>query len=112
MINKYHNKKITFKGQTFDSKKEYIRYNELLLFQRAGKIKDLQRQVKYVLIPSQKDENGRVVERECSYLADFVYFSHENGKVVVEDTKGIKTKEYIIKRKLMLYLLGIKINEV
>jgi hypothetical protein len=50
------------------------------------------------------------LERECSYVADFVF--QENGKMVVEDTKGVKTKDYIIKRKLMLYVHGIRIKEV
>lgn len=51
-----------------------------------------------------------MIERECSYKADFMY--EENGKSVVEDVKGFRTKEYIIKRKLMLYQYGIRISEV
>jgi hypothetical protein len=108
-MNKYHNKKVTYNGIAFDSKKEARRYSELLLLERAGVITDLQMQVPFVLIPSQRI-NGKVVERECKYIADFVYT--ENGKKVVEDTKGIKTKDYIIKRKLMLYTHGIQIREV
>ena len=74
-------------------------------------IKDLSRQVKFVLIPSQRDENGKVIERECSYKADFMYYD-EAGETIVEDVKGFRTKEYIIKRKLMLYQYGIRIREV
>ena len=109
-LTKYKNKKITVDGQTFDSKKEANRYQELLLLEKAGAIKNLSRQVKFVLIPSQRDENGKVIERECSYKADFKY--EEGLKTVVEDVKGFRTKEYIIKRKLMLYQYGIRIREV
>lgn len=106
---KYHNKKVTFDGEIFDSKKEASRFIELRLLERAGKIQELRRQVEFELIPSQK-LNGKTIERKCSYRADFVY--SENGKTIVEDTKGFRTKEYIIKRKLMLYIHGIKIKEV
>ena len=108
-MSKYHSRKITVGGETFDSKKEYNRWTELALLQRAGQISDLKRQVKFELIPSQKI-GGRTAERACAYIADFVYT--DNGKTVVEDTKGFKTKEYIIKRKLMLYIHGIRIREV
>lgn len=109
---KYHNKKIVCDGEVFDSKKEYRRWIELKLLERSGKISDLSRQVKYVLIPSQKDDIGKVIEREVSYMADFVYFDSEANKEVVEDTKGVRTKDYIIKRKLMLYVNGIRIREI
>ena len=109
---KYLNQKITLDGISFDSKKEARRYAELLLMQKAGEIYDLQRQVPFVLIPAQKDETGRVIERAVVYRADFVYT--ENGKTVVEDVKSeaTKTREYVIKRKLMLYMCGIRIKEV
>ena len=123
MTNKYNNKKCTVNGIIFDSRKEARRYQELLLLERAGVIKSLQRQVKYVLIPAQYEsferygKNGqeltpgkKLIERECAYVADFVYV--EDGKTVIEDTKGMKTKDYIIKRKLMLYTHGIRIREV
>lgn len=108
-MSKYHSRKITRDGMTFDSMKEYRRYCELLLLERAGAITDLQRQVKFELIPAQRID-GKVAERACSYVADFVY--QENGKRVVEDTKGVKTKDYIIKRKLMLHIHGIRVKEV
>lgn len=108
-MSKYRNHTVTVDGITFDSLKEYRRYCELRLLEKAGEITDLQTQVKFVLIPSQKI-GGKVVERDCSYLADFVYV--QDGKKVVEDTKGFKTKDYIIKRKLMLWVHGIRIMEV
>jgi hypothetical protein len=109
---KYNNKKVTVDGQKFDSKKEANRYRELRLLEKAGEIKDLRTQVKFKLIPAQRDEaTGKVIERECSYKADFVYYE-EDGETVVEDVKGFRTKEYIIKRKLMLYQYGIRIREV
>lgn len=108
---KYHNKKIIRNGEKWDSIKEYQRWVELCILEQGSLISDLRRQVKYVLIPSQRID-GKVVERECSYYADFVYKDNETGLTVVEDTKGIKTKDYIIKRKLMLYVHGIRIMEV
>lgn len=110
--NKYGAKKTVVNGITFDSKKEARRYQELLLLQDSGAISHLQRQVKYVLIPSQKDEQGKVIERECSYIADFVYFDIQANKTIVEDTKGFRTADYKIKRKLMLYVHNIRIKEV
>ena len=106
---KYHNRKVSIDGETFDSKKEARRWLELKHFEKVGEIKGLRRQVKFVLIPSQR-RGGKVVERECSYLADFVY--KQDGELIVEDTKGVKTKDYIIKRKLMLWVHGIQIKEV
>lgn len=106
---KYGNRKVFRDGMTFDSVKEYTRFRELLLLQKAGAITGLQRQVKYELIPTQRIA-GKVAERACTYIADFVY--QEDGQTVVEDTKGFRTPEYIIKRKLMLWRHGIRIREV
>ena len=122
--NKYKNKKVTIDGKTFDSKKEANRYLNLKLLEKGGVIKNLQTQVKYVLIPAQYEGTGeyytkgkhkgeekqRLVEKECSYYADFVY--EQDGETIVEDTKGMKTDKYIIKRKLMLWVHKIKIKEV
>lgn len=126
MANKYLNTTTAIGGKKFDSLKERNRWNELNLLQRAGKITDLQRQVKFVLIPTQYEryeryskktgkrlkDGIRVVEKECAYYADFVYV--KDGKKVVEDTKSeaTKTKDYIIKRKLMLWVHNIRIKEV
>lgn len=91
----------------------------------AGEISDLRLQVKYVLIPTQRAPSfevykrgpnkgrrkpGEVLEKECAYIADFVYT--KGGETVVEDAKGVRTKEYIIKRKLMLERYGIQIKEI
>lgn len=91
------------------SGKEHTRANQLKLMQRAGVISNLREQVKYVLIPTQRDSQGNLLERECSYYADFVY--DKDGVTVVEDTKGFRTPEYRLKRKLMLYVHGILIKE-
>ena len=111
-MNKYGAKKVVVDGQTYDSKKEYYRWCELKLLERAGKISDLNRQVKYVLIPAQRDQAGKLIEREVSYIADFEYIM--DGEKVVEDVKGYKRgagyQLFTIKRKLML-LRGIKVKE-
>ena len=102
---KYNNTKIRVDGRLFDSKAEAARWQELQLLERAGEITELERQVEYELIPKQKGE------RAVKYIADFRYKDHE-GKTVVEDTKGVKTPVYILKRKLMLRVHGIRIREV
>lgn len=109
---KYRNRKVVTEDGTFDSVKEYSRWQELKLLQKAGEIYELQRQVPFVVVPNQKDENGKVIERAVIYIADFTYRSTKDGRIVVEDTKGMKTREYIIKRKLMMYRHGIRIREV
>lgn len=112
MGNKYHNDKVEVQGVKFVSKKEARRWAELRLLERGKKISDLQRQVKFELIPTQRDGEGKVIERAVNYIADFMYYDVEKGKIVVEDTKGFKTPEYIIKRKLMLYIRGIRVVEI
>lgn len=122
---KYGNRKTMVDGITFDSKKKANRFRELQFLERAGKITALQRQVKYVLIPTQREfsneiykkgahqghfKPGKVLEKECSYIADFAYI--QDGAYVVEDTKGVRTEAYKIKRKLMLERYGIQIREV
>lgn len=137
MVNKYGAKKVkTPTGETFDSQKEYNRYRELLLLARAGKIHDVIRQVKFELIPAQYKTvyTGEVYKRTihargiaegmpktkevclelpCVYIADFVYW--EGDKMIVEDVKGYKKgaayELFKIKRKLMLWVHGIKIKE-
>ena len=106
---KYGNRKVIRDGIEFDSIKECQRYCELKLMQRAGVISDLQLQVPYELIPTQRID-GKLAEKAVNYVADFVY--KQNGQTVVEDTKGMRTRDYIIKRKLMLYVHGIRIVEV
>lgn len=109
--NKYRNQKVVYAGETFDSKAELERYAALKLMQRSGQITELERQVKFVLIPKQYDDRGKLIERECSYIADFVYYDRD-GNRHVEDVKGMRTKEYIIKRKLMLQEWGVRIEEI
>lgn len=113
MKNKYHAKKCEWDGEVFDSKKEMNRYKVLKYLARVGEIKNLRRQVKYVLIPSQRID-GKVVERECSYIADYVY--EENGETIVEDVKGCKKGAgydvFVLKRKMMLLFHNIRIKEV
>lgn len=123
---KYHAKKTMCYGIMFDSKKEAKRYRELLLMERAGVISNLELQKVYELIPSQYEtsaevytkgknkgqpKRGELLERAVTYKADFVYIDAD-GYTVVEDTKGMRTKEHIIKRKLMLFNYGIRIKEV
>lgn len=107
---KYGNRKTTIDGIKFDSAKEAQRWSELKLLERAGEISELQRQVSFTLVPAQVDENGKVIERPVRYVADFAY--KENGVYTVEDAKGFRTKEYVIKRKLMLWQFGVRIKEV
>lgn len=124
---KYGSKKTILDGIAFDSKKEANRWAELKILEKAGKIEDLRRQVKFVLIPAQyedstevyqrgankgKPKRGKLLEHECCYICDFAYRSTATDRMVVEDTKGFKTKDYIIKRKLMLERYGIRIMEV
>ena len=119
-MSKYKAKKTVVDGIAFDSKREANRYTELKLLERAGEIKGLRRQVEFLLIPEYREpdtvgvrggiKKGKVIERKCTYIADFTYI--ENGEVVVEDSKGYRTEAYKIKRKLMLEKHGIKIREV
>lgn len=109
-MSKYHSRKVTLDGMEFDSHREAKRYCELSLLQRAGEISDLRTQVRYILIPSQKKPSGGT-ERAVTYTADFVY-RDKAGREIVEDAKGVRTQQYIIRRKLMLFVHGIEINEV
>ena len=120
MANKYRNKKCVVDGMVFDSVKEKNRYGVLKALEDAGEIQGLRRQVEFLLIPEQREPDtvgvrggvhkGKVIERKCSYIADFVYV--RDGELVVEDSKGIRTHDYVIKRKLMLHIHGIRVREV
>lgn len=128
---KYNNKKVTYEGITFDSQKEASRYYELKLLQRAGKIQNLELQKEFELIPAQYEsferygkkgqrlkDGKRCIEKSCVYKADFTYTDTESGKTVVEDVKGYVDPssagfaKFVIKRKLMLYIHGIRIKEI
>lgn len=126
-MSKYKAIKTTVDGIRFDSKKEAARYEVLKVMQKSGVIKNLRMQVPFVLIPDQRETDvwipykkpikgemgrwkpGKVIERRCVYVADFVY--EQDGETVVEDVKGRRTKEYIVKRKLLLHQYGIRIKE-
>lgn len=111
-MNKLKNKKTIVDGITFDSQAEATRWQQLVTLERLGQIGNLRRQVKYVLIPSQK-VSGKTV-RECSYYADFCYF--RNGELVCEDVKGYRKgatyQVFKIKKKLMFEKYGIDVKEV
>lgn len=114
-MNKYGNKKVVYDGKTFDSQKEAQRYAELRLLERGKIITDLELQRKFILLPNQyedADGNGKLIERAVTYIADFVYTDLRTGEMVVEDAKGCKTKDYILKRKMMLFFHQISIKEV
>lgn len=131
---KLNNQSIVVDGIEFDSKKEGNRYCELKLLQRAGEISDLELQKRYELIPAQFEtvETGEYykvgakkgqpktkqvcVEQSVVYIADFVY--KENGQTIVEDVKGFRDTssatyaKFVLKRKMMLWIHGIRIKEV
>lgn len=95
-MNKYRNKKVIVDEKEFDSKREGNRYKELKLLERAGEIKDLELQPRFLLQDSFK-KNGRTF-RKIEYVADFKYI--ENGKTIVEDVKGIQTDVFKLKHKI------------
>lgn len=118
-------------GTRFDSKKEYKRYCELKLLERAGKISVLELQPRFELIPTQREKStevyksgpnkgqpkpGYVIEKACTYVGDFAYW--QDGKYIVEDVKGYQDPrsaayaKFVIKRKLMLWVHGIQVKEV
>lgn len=120
MKTKYKSRKVKIDDHVFDSKKEAHRYLVLKRLLENGAISELELQKSYELIPTQrepstltkrgKEKKGKVIEKSVKYIADFVY--KKGDEIIVEDTKGCKTKDYIIKRKLMLYVHGIRIREI
>lgn len=104
---KYHAKKTTVDGITFDSRREAYRYLALKGMEEDGLIGDLRRQVRYELVPA-FDVDGRHY-RPVYYVADFVYV--EDGKEVVEDVKGMRTDVYKLKSKLFARRYGVPIRE-
>lgn len=130
---KYGNKVFENAEGKFDGKNEWLRWCFLKDAQKGGMIRNLRRQVEFELIPRQEHEEIRRLktktktvtvfdEHPVRYLADFVYEKRttiedlwgesEEWYTVVEDFKGMRLPDYIIKRKLMLYLKHIKIREV
>lgn len=109
MISKYKNKKfVDEEGNKWDSKKEYRFYLQLL---ENDKIKDIERQVEYILIPRLTNEEGKFLFHPVKYKLDFKYYSEEDNKIHYVDVKGFKTNEYKIKKKLMYWLYKIEIEE-
>lgn len=94
----------------YASEREARRAAVLRGMESRGEIRNLREQVRYELIPAQSDAEGRVVERACCYVADFVW-EDAQGRVVVEDCKGVRTEVYRIKRKLMRWVWGIEVVE-
>lgn len=118
---KYRNKRVEYEGIVFDSLKEKRRYCQLQILEKNGIISDLRLQVPFELIPAiYEDEvvqlktktkiKKKLVQRSTTYVADFVY--RQDGKMIVEDTKGFRTKEYELKKKMMRAFLGIEIKEI
>ena len=131
MANKFGARKVQDPntGALFDSKAELTRWYELRYLEMAGKISGLKRQVSFQLFPTQREEStefykagpqkglpkpGAIIEKECCYIADFTYY--QDGKYIVEDVKGCKKGAaydlFVVKRKAMLFLHGIRIREV
>lgn len=111
MKNKFRAKRTVLDGITFDSKREATRYAELKRLQQAGEITALVLQPSFELIPKQRRSDGKA-EIRCVYKADFAYTETKAGERVIEDVKGVKTRDYVIKRKLMLQVYGISVREV
>ena len=121
MESKYKSRKVINEDGVFDSRKEYKRWRELKLLEQAGKIEDLERQVRIELIPAIREPDkvgkrggvikGKVIERKVSYTADFRYYDPEIADYVYEDVKGVRTKDYILKRKILMWRYGIRIKE-
>lgn len=109
--NLYGARKVEIDGIKFDSQAEGKRYVQLKALETAGEIVDLRIQVEFQILPAQ-DKFGKK-ERPVKYVCDFSY-RDRNGVHVVEDVKSAptKTREYIIKRKLMLFFHGIIVQEV
>lgn len=101
---KYKAKKVIVDGITFDSKKEARRYQELKLLERAGVIKDLALQPRFLL--QEKFEYKGKTEEKIEYVADFKYLDTKTRKTIVEDVKGFKTETYKLKRKIFLKQYG------
>lgn len=100
-MNKYHAIKTTVDGITFDSRAEARRYRELKLLERAGAIENLVLQPKFELQPKYKI--GKRCERAIIYRADFQYWDNGKSCLVVEDVKGVETKDFKLKKKLFEY---------
>jgi hypothetical protein len=122
MRSKYGNKKAKANGKVFDSRQERSRYYTLQVLEKAGEISELRMQVPFEIIPAiyetvevqlktKTKQVQKLVQRAAHYVADFVY-KDKDGNMVVEDSKGFRTPEYLLKKKMMRAFLGITIKEV
>lgn len=100
-MSKYKSKKVEYQGMIFDSKFECTYYSYLQELLKQGKITNLERQVKYELIPRQTNEIGKFKYHPVEYKSDFEYDVQGVHKTV--DTKGFKTADFRIKQKLFYY---------
>lgn len=105
---KYRAKKCEYDGIKFDSQKERDRYIELKLLEKGGAIRDLQLQVPFVLQDGFEFNGKKILP--IKYIADFTYW--ENGELVIEDVKGVKTDVYELKKKMFMYRYKKYIREV
>lgn len=118
---KYGSKRVVVDGQKFDSQKEADRWQELKWMERAGMIRDLKRQVHFQLTPPVTEpdtygprggrKKGKVILEKAEYVADFTYTDNDTDEYIVEDVKGFKTPEYILKKKMLYHLRGLMIHE-
>lgn len=109
--NKYNARKMETADGKFDSVAEWERWLLLKAMEKDGEIKGLERQVPYVLIPSQK-KDGKILFREVKYIADFKYTVVKTGEVVVEDVKGMVLPEFRLKQKMLFYFHHIEVKVV
>lgn len=126
-MSKYNSRRVSVGGITFDSMREAKRFQELNYLQKVGAISELELQKKYELVPAQYEsyerygkrgqrlkDGQKCVEKAVTYVADFVY--QQGGQTIVEDTKGYRKGTaydvFVIKRKLMLHVHGIRVREV
>ena len=100
-MSKYRNRKVRVDGIEFDSQLEADRYCQLKILERANEIKDLRRQVEFVIQPSYKKNNKFI--KAMKYIADFVYYDLKQEKIIIEDTKGYKNEVYKLKKKIFEY---------
>ena len=109
--NKYHNKKVIYNGIKFDSKKEMQRYKDLELLESTDYICNLELQKKFLLQEGYTNAKGKKI-RPIYYIADFYYYDYLDNKWVVEDTKGVRTEVYKLKKKLFEYKYNLTIDEL
>lgn len=109
-ISKYKNRKVEHDGIKFDSVKEMQRYTQLKLLERAHEIRDLQLQKKFML--QEPFEFNGTKYREITYICDFFYYDIRKKEWIVEDTKGMRTEVYKIKKKMFIKKYGMNIVEI